>query len=645
KVYLYAGGQLQYYEQSLSRGYESSVSPIIHFGLDTLELIDSLRVVWPDGKTALRKGVAINQFYTLVYEEASAPSAKGEERTKEPLLKEAGEQLNLLYQHEEEDVVDFKIQPLLPHKHSQNGPGIAVGDINGDGWEDIYIGGSANYPGAFFIQQANGGFTAGPTAPDSIYEDMGTLFFDADGDGDLDWYVVSGGSRFEKGAVQYEDRLYLNHGNGQFVLAPNALPQMPSSGSSVNAADFDRDGDLDLFVGGRIIPGEYPSAPRSYLLRNDSKEGTCLFTDQTQNLAPKLQNPGLVTSALWTDYDNDGWVDLLLTGEWMPIRFFHNKQGQLQALDEGIPNSHGWWNSLAAGDFDADGDTDYLAGNLGLNSRYKTSPQEPLCVYASDYDKNGRIDPVLCYYIQSQNYLSHTRDQLIKQINAMRGRFRNYEDYAKATFDRSFTKAELANAQVFRTETFANSYIENLGNGQFALHPLPRALQMAPIYGMLVQDINLDGNLDVLFTGNSYATAVAIGRYDAGNGGLLLGDGQGNFQLQPMAESGFKVDGDAKGMALLMDQNKQALYLVASNQGQLKVFQHGKAQASFLSLSLQANDASLRLYFKDGRQIKQELYYGSTYLSQSSRQLVLPSDLDKIEVVGFDGQIRILNAF
>ena len=632
KVSIYTNGNKQFSEHSLYRGYESTVSQEMHFGVGNATEIDSLVVVWADGKRAVQKAIPTNQTITLDYQQAvQKPAVLAIQKQ---LFVECAAAKGLRYKHEEIDFIDFKVQPLLPHKHSQNGPGIAVGDINGDGLEDTFIGGSADYYGHFFIQNKNGTFRTQPHVVDSMYEDMGTLLFDVEGDGDLDLYIVSGGSSSPPKFKKYQDRLYLNDGQGNFTYHPTALPQENESGASVIAADYDKDGDLDLFVGGRVVPGSYPMPPKSFLLRNDSQTGNVKFTDVTPESLSKI---GMVTTALWTDYDNDSWLDLLLVGEFMPITFFKNEDGKIHHSSFIIHHSQGWWNSLTAGDFDQDGDTDYVVGNLGLNSRYKTSPDEPLCIYASDYDKNGRIDPVLCQYVQGENYVSHPRSQLIEQINAMRIRFKTHEDYATKAFDKSFLKEEIEQAYIVKATTFTSKYIENQGDGTFALRNLPMPAQVAPLFGMVADDYNQDGYLDVLMVGNSYATETSIGRYDALKGLLLQGDGTGHFQAIPASESGFFIDSDAKGLAKLTDADNQVLYLATSNQDSLKVFQTPAFQPNqVIDIPPTATYAILEL--KNGKQAKQEFYYGHTYLSQSSRKLRLSDKVQNVRVFDYQGR-------
>jgi len=641
KIWVKYNGKMQFYEHYPFRGYESTVDPLAHFGLGVADTVDTLEVVWPDGKYQQITDVAANQVFDLHYQDAETLPEKQNDEKPQTLFREVSRKYSIKYQHQENRHVDFKIQPLLPHMHSRNGPGIAVGDVNGDGLADFFTGGAAGHPGQLSLQQPDGSFESRRFIQDSLSEDMGILLFDADNDGDLDLYVVSGGSSYPKNSPHYQDRLYLNDGAGKFTKTTRVLPEITASGSCVTAADYDRDGDLDLFVGGRIVPGEYPLPARSFLLRNDPLPGggRTSFTDVTREVAPGLSQAGLVTAALWTDYDNDGWVDLLVAGEFMPLQFYRNVQGQLknETQKTGLQNTGGWWNSLSAGDFDQDGDTDYLAGNLGLNSRFRASPEEPLCVYASDYDKNGSIDPVMCYYIQGENYIAHPRNKLIAQISAMRARFRTYTDYADATFEESFLPEELSLAYVVRSDRFESSYLENLGEGKFSIKALPMEAQVGPVYGMLTDDFDEDGNLDVLLAGNSYATEVETGRYDAHVGLYLQGDGQGNFTPVEAQKSGFRAGGDAKGMAGVIGVNGQQMILIANNADSLQAYSI-KGKSSYYQAK--AADTHALITLENGATYKHEFYHGSTYLSHSSRTLKFTSAMKKVIIVDFYGKAR-----
>jgi len=639
KVYAWQGTDMQYEYFSPYRGYLSSVEPYLHFGFPN-KPIDSLKVIWPDGKEQQIKKPAINKLLTLAYSDAHLPgSIKIIE--KPSLFTECNRDLQVHYKHKEDEFVDFKLQPLLPHMLSHEGPGISVGDVNDDGLEDFFIGGAAGSKGNFFIQLADGTFAQHELADSNLADNMGSLLFDADNDGDNDLYIVGGGVCAKKnGDSAYRHALYLNDGRGNFYLAKNALPPINTSGSSVIGADYDHDGDLDLFVCGRVSPGDYPLAPQSFLLRNDSKNGTCVFTNVITQSGISPATLGMVTSALWTDFDNDGWQDLVVVGEFMPIRFFKNRKGSFKEVtnETGLQNTGGWWNSIAGGDFDNDGDIDYVVGNLGLNGPYKVSDKEPVCIYAKDYDKNGRLDPFMCHFLDGKEYIVHARDDINKQITPMRARFRDYSAYAAVTFQQAFTPDEVADAYVVRAETFASAYIENLGNGKFALHNLPLQAQFAPIYGMVCEDVNGDGNLDVLCVGNSYATEVQTGHYDAQGSVLLTGNGRGNFTVDRKV---INIIGDNKSLSQLIDANGSTLFLVSSNADSLHVYRLDEAKQKIVAIN--ANDAYAILTTRNGMKYRQEFYYGSSYLSQSGRRLTVSANIKSVVIYNNSGIKRELN--
>ncbi|QHT71508.1 VCBS repeat-containing protein [Rhodocytophaga rosea] len=644
KIQLKYKGQLQFYEHFLSRGYESSVDPVAHFGLGRAKEIDSVEVLWPDGKYQLLTNVQADQVLQVDYAQAGEKPTLAQylPAQENVLFTQLSDRSGLQYLHRENEQVDFKRQPLLPHMHSRLGPGLSVGDVNSDGLEDVYIAGATGYGGAMFVQSLDGGFSRVATLGiDSLSEETGVLFFDSDGDKDLDLYVGSGGSDQLQGSALYGDKLYLNDGKGHFSLAQGALPALRESTSCVLAADYDKDGDLDLFVGARLQPGAYPMTPQSVLLRNESGKGESRFTDVTQQVAKGLEKIGMVSGGLWSDYDGDGWVDLIVAGEFMPLTFFHNQQGKLvQATSSGLAHSSGWWNSLVAADFDRDGDTDYMAGNLGLNTRFRASKKEPLCVYGADYNKDGRIDPVMSYYNGGEKYILHARDELVDQIPAMRGRFRSYRSYAEASFEDSFLPQELAGAYVLCSEWMESSYIENKGKGKFALKALPIEAQVAPLYGMVAGDYDGDGNEDVLAVGNSYSTEVATGRYDALQGVLMKGDGRGGFRVVKARESGFMADRDGKGMARLVSGKGRELIVIGNNADSLQVYGvNRKAAEQFMA---QPMDAYAEIELQDGSRYRHEFYYGSSYLSQSSRTLPLNQEIKKVTITDFKGNSRIL---
>lgn len=572
KLWIWQNGQQQYQYFAPLRGYLSTMEHFMHFGLAPGN-VDSLRVRWPNGREQRLTNIAPNQVLALDIKNAADHAAPMRTEAPSLALKEVSAQVGIDFTHVEDDFLDFKVQALLPHLHSRNGPPLAVADLNGDGLEDFAVGAAAGAVRELFFQKKDGTFEGKPFPQTNTADDMAFCFLDADGDGDTDWYVAAGGVLPEKnGEMPYKHRFYLNDGKGNFTENEN-LPDIKVSAGSVSAADIDHDGDLDLFVGGRVCPGEYPKTPRSFLLRNDTQKGnpaSLKFTDITPEA---LQYPGMVTAAIWSDFDQDGQADLLLTGEYMPVLFFKNVNGRLEAQKTPFPS--GWWDSLVAGDFDQDGDIDYLAGNRGLNGFFKATTEEPIRLYAADYDKNDLIDPIMTYYGSGEEYIAHAREDLNKQITAMRGRFRNYSEYAEKTFAKSFRKDELAGAQKLSAETFASVYIENKGKGQFILKNLPNEAQIAPICGMITEDINHDGKLDVLCVGNSFSTEVQTGRYDAQASFALLGDGHGNFSWQRHV---FYMDGDGKSVAKLRLAGGNELLLAGRNSARLLAFTYKSPQ-------------------------------------------------------------------
>lgn len=634
KVFLWQGGAIQYQYFSPYRGYLSTVEPYLHFGLHAAPA-DSLKVIWPDGKSQVFLHPSLNTLRTLHYNDAHTDNSP-QFQNPMPLFASYNQQSNIAFKHTEDEFVDFKLQPLLPHLLSHEGPGLSVSDVNGDGLDDFFAGGAAGQHGVIFTQQSNGTFQSS-TLPDSnVADNMGALFFDADGDGDADLYSASGGvSAAKNGDRTYQHRFYANDGKGNFTPDAAAIPAIHTSGSCVVASDYDRDGDLDLFVGGRVSPGAYPLAPKSYLLRNDSKDGQCRFTDVTRALCPSLANIGMVTSALWTDYDGDGWPDLMLVGEFMPITFVHNAGGKTFSKPHALAHSSGWWNSLAAADFDHDGDMDYIAGNLGLNGPYKASAKEPVCIYAKDFDKNGRLDPIMCHYQDGNEYTVHARDDINKQITPMRARFRDYTAYAAVLFRETFRQDEIEDAYTVRCETFSSAYLENKGAGSFAVHNLPLQAQFAPIYGMTCSDFNGDGNEDVLCVGNSYATEVQTGRYDAQGSFLLLGNGKGSFEVD---RSDINVLGDNKAVAQLNSATGLPLFLISSNSDSLHAYRFTGSTKK--SVAIQPDETYAIITNRRGTHTRQEFYYGNSYLSQSARRLSIPENTTAVVIYNTAGKSR-----
>jgi hypothetical protein len=637
-VRIWQHGMMQHVYCSPIRGYLSSVESVLHFGTQPGR-IDSVQVVWPDGSQQQLNAVGSRQTITLDHSNASAPAFNIAECL--PLtFTPANAACGVHYQHTEDEFVDFKIQPLLPHMHSRDGPAVAVGDVNKDGLDDFFAGAAAGYHAKIYLQQSNGKFLEHSIAEENLTDNMGALFFDAENDGDLDLYIASGGTTVRKRTDSiYQHRLYINDGKGNFQLLPGGLPGVITPASNVTAADYDRDGDLDLFISGRVSSGEYPISPRSFLLRNDASNQQCRFTDVTSKIGCDLTSIGMVSTSLWTDFDNDGWTDLVVAGEFMPVRFYKNHEGTFTEVTNqtGLDHTAGWWNSITGGDFDKDGDIDYILGNLGLNGPYKASTKEPVRIYAADYDKNGRLDPIMCHCIGDTEYIVHARDDINRQMTAMRGRFRNYEAYASVTMKQAFRVDELDGAYSVTAERFENSYLENKGNGKFALRALPLTAQFAPIYGTLCKDFDGDGNLDVACVGNSFATEVQTGRYDAQPSLILRGDGKGNFHPD---RRGLGINGDNKSIAFLNWKKGYSLLVVGSNSGELKlVSMHQQNKL----LALQPFDKYAIIIEKDGNSWRQEFYYGHSYLSQESRRFILPPSAKQVIVYDSFGKKRTID--
>ena len=569
-VRIYAGGQ-QFFQQNIpSRGYESSVDKNLVFGLGKNTNIDSIIVTWSDDKKQVLTQIKPNQTLTI---ERNIPTPKPV--TLLPKLSvlpifTVSNALNFI--HKENDFQDFKTQTLLPHFLSRCGPHIAKGDVNGDKLEDVYIGGAKGSSGALFIQNANGNFTLKNTfafTTDINCEDSDALFFDVDGDKDLDLYVVSGGYEFSENDIALQDRLYLNDGKGNFTKKMNALPTETNSGACVRAADIDGDKDLDLFVGGYVVPSKYPMTPLSILLINDGKGN---FSDKTQDISPQIKQIGMVRDAVWVDVNKDNLLDLIVIGEWMPVTVFINKNGQL-TKDEiwSVKNSSGWWNRLLAEDFDNDGDMDLVVGNLGLNSQLKATTEKPVTLLFKDFVGNGSIYPIISYYIGEKSYPAASRDDLLEQLLFLKKKFTNYQSYSTATLSDIFTDEQLKNASTLKAEQLQTGYFENTGAG-FKMTPLSIEAQFSPVYALTTMDVNKDGKKDLILAGNNATTRVKYGHYSANHGTVLLGDGQGNFNPISSTSSGLMLKGDVRDIVKI-NRNKGESLIVGFNNQAIKVFE------------------------------------------------------------------------
>jgi hypothetical protein len=642
---LFMKGQKQMFENSPYRGYLSTVSTGLHFGLGNNSTIDSILVTWPDGKEQQLKNVPANKELRVKYTDAKfAP--RHVTTGQNALFADISTNTGIDYKHQEFDYIDFDIQRLLPRRFSQFGPSIAVADMDGDGLDDIFLGASGGNDAYYFLQDANGKFSQKilpqPTGNDVRRpENMGVLLFDADGDGDMDLYTASGSNEFVAKTKNYQDRLYINDGKGVFHHDSLALPKDFTSKSCVKAADFDNDGDLDLFVGGRIFPGKYPQPVNSFIYRNDSRKGYPKFTDVTIQVAPFLNKLGLACDALWTDFDNDGWTDLVLAGEWMPLRVFKNTGGKFTDLTgtSGLQNKTGWWSSIAGGDFDNDGDIDFVAGNLGLNSFFKASEAQPVTIYGGDFNKDDSYDAITSLYLPDEKgklkeFPANVWDEMVQQLTSVRKTFNSYKDYGRAGIHQIVPGVK--DSLVLKANYFASSFIENKGNGTFEITPLPALAQQAPVYGMVVEDVNEDGNLDVVLTGNDHGNEVVNGHYDAMNGLVLLGDGQKKFTPLQAPQSGFFIPGDGKGLAQI--QVGKSFGLAATqNKGFLKIFSLPLPKKL---IRFKNDDVRAVINLSNGKRRVHEINYGTSFLSQSSRMMMVINSIRKVEVINKNGVKR-----
>ncbi|MDO6470452.1 VCBS repeat-containing protein [Maribacter sp. 1_MG-2023] len=549
---------IQSKELTNTRGFLSSVSNTLHFGLPKNKKPNKIIVQWADNSIKEYQKFNINQTNKLNYLEGVASTINKD--LKKPIF----EKQSYAFEHKEEYFNDYDLQKLLPHKLSQNGPGLAVGDINGDGNEEVYIGGGKNQAGQLiaFGESKESLLSIQTFENDKMYEDQSASFFDADGDGDLDLYVVSGSYENYRNTRFAQDRLYLNNGEGRFTKSLTALPEITSSGSVVVSGDFDNDGDLDLFVGGRVIPGQYPFMPSSYILQNNEGE----FSRVEHKLAPELEKIGMVTDAQWVDINNDQFLDLVVTGEWMGIEIFVNESGAFKKSDayRTLSKSIGWWNKIEVKDIDADGDLDIIAGNVGLNHKLKASYEDPLLIFANDYDRNGSVDIVIAKEIEGKNMPIRGKVDLAKQMPYLVNRIDTHEQFANLNLD------EILGGKVgeplYAATEFRSGIFINADNNSFTFQPFEDRIQQSVINSILFEDFDGDGIQDLLLAGNNYQTEVETTRGDSGIGSFLKGGEKGEFSLVSHLDSGFFVDKDVRNMSFLKSR-KQARVVVANNNG------------------------------------------------------------------------------
>ena len=577
KIYVTTAHQQQLQEQYLTRGFQSSVDPVVHVGLGEDSIIQTLEVKWPGGKTSVLHNKKADQLITINEGSSGNENDIISSDIPTPLFTDATASSGIHFTHHSSSFVDFKISPLLPFQISKIGPALAKGDANGDGLEDVFIGGNKEQSGVLYLQTKGGTFIQAPEQPwigDKAGTSADALFFDADGDGDNDLYIVNGGADDYLNNKSYQDKLYQNDGKGNFVLVPDALPKETISGSCVCAADIHKDGKPDLFVGGKLMPGLFPQAPESFILKNHSTRDHLLFEKDNSQTDTTLLHPGMVSDAVWSDLNKDGWPDLIVVGLFMPITVFENNHGQLinQTKTYGLENSNGWWTRIVTTDFDKDGNPDFVVGNLGTNTQFKASPQEPLSIVYADFNNDSVVDPILCYYNGGKSYPWFSRDEIFEQIPSLQKRFARYGDYADAQLTDMFSEQQLRSAKTINIYTQKSVCISSKGNRKLVVAPLPNEAQISMVNGITADDINKDGKQDLIIAGNFYPFRVQLGPMDASIGLYLQGDGKGNFTPQPYSKTGLYMQGDVRNLIEIKDNGRSRL-IAAKNNGACQVIQ------------------------------------------------------------------------
>lgn len=587
RVEIQTGDRTQVQELMITRGYQSAVDAMLLFGLGDQKKIDQVRVTWPDGKISILENQISNQLLEIDYGRSIVDLSKSAAVAK-PYFEDVTKELNIDFVHRENSFVDFDREPLLPYRLSMSGPPLAVADVNGDGDDDFYVGGASGQSGELYVSNSKNRFDKSIQRPwqiDAAKEDVAATFFDVDGDGDQDLFVVSGGNEFENGTTEQEDRLYINNGNGDFQKAPaGSTPVDHVSGSCVVAGDYDRDGDLDLFVGSSSLPGKFPLPSPGAILRNelDPSTGKFKLIVATKEVNPDLRELGMVRDALWTDINKDGWLDLMVVGHWMPIRiFYNNTKGKLiESKNETLSKSGGLWNRVIAADIDNDGDVDFVIGNEGLNLPWKASEVHPITLSVDDFNGDGKIDPIISSFNGSDSYPIASRDELLAQLNPLRKVYGDYASYGRATSAEIFSKLGSENPRQLSIHTLASSYMENLGDERFALSPLPMATQISSVNSLVVDDFTDDGKPDLLVAGNNYAYRSQFGNLDAGTGKLLTRNPIGHFEELAQTTNGLWLTGDIRTIGTLKRKGGRDYFLIGRNNSSLRVVRQTDAQTS-----------------------------------------------------------------
>ena len=646
----YEHGKRQAYDNNPYRGYLSTMQDMAHFGLGKVALLDSVVIQWNNGARQAIPNVKADQVLTVNIADArEAGAVTPPVIASDALFKEVTARSGIQYKHVEVDQIDFNFQHLLPHKLSEYCPALVAGDIDGNGLDDLVIGGNSQIRSQVLLQQPNGSFVQRALEPGAPYattyeKDQGMLLFDANGDGKPDLYIARGGYLDQEGSRSYQDKLYINDGKGNFKEDTSALPENHISKLCVRAMDINHDGKLDLFVSGRVDPQHYPKPVSSFIFRNDTENGHVKFTDITSEVAPDLKDIGMICDALFTDYDGDGQTDLIVVGEWMPVTFLKNVNGKFRNVTaaSGVGQQYGWWNSIVAGDFRHTGRMDYIVGNVGENTLYKASDSLPVYITAKDFDKSGIYIAIPSLFLPDREgvkkeFPAPVRDDVSRQWPSIKKRFPDYKSFAVATMDEVLTPEQRKDALRLKANKLQSCYLRNDGGGKFTMIPLPVEAQISALNGMVADDFDGDGNLDVLINGNDFATDVAIGRYDALNGLLLKGDGAGGFKPLTMLQSGIYIPGDGKALVKLRSASGGYLVAASQNKGPMKLYQQRRG-VKFIPI--QPDDVSAVVQSKDGKVCKEEFYYGGSFLSQSARFLTVDSNTVSVKITDSKGRVR-----
>jgi enediyne biosynthesis protein E4 len=648
-IHVYVGKMHQTTMVMPYRGYNSSVSNIIHVGLGSATMVDSIIVEWPNTGSRKFTSVPVNQRMNIPY----TPQYTIQHTYVKPnyLLEDVTSMVGINHIAREEDQVDFNIQRLMPHKLSQYGPAMAVGDVNGDNLEDVIIGSGMPLYARLFTQQANGSFIDRRVVDSTSVkysDDAGLCLFDADNDNDLDLYISSGNADVSAGSINYADKFYINDGKGNFKLDTTAIPKNYAFKSCVKAADYDNDGDIDIFIGVRGVPREYPKAAGSILLRNDSKPGNIRFTDVTATVAPGLQQAGMVCDAIWTDVNNDNYIDLMLAGEFTPVMVYKNDGKGLQKQQTILDKEFGWWNSICGSDIDNDGDIDYVAGNFGNNSFLKASQQYPVVAWGKDFDNNASYNTIIGNY-QIDKINGHvdlfpvaSRDEFLKEMSVLREKFPNYKSFASTPMKQIFNNNAMQNALQLSATNFNTSWIENKGNFSFEIHALPPQMQWAPVYGILCKDADGDGNVDIISVGNDFSMNPYLGHISAYQGVVCKGDGKGNFTPMPIDASGFYVPGSGKSLVELFVKNKP-LVIAGQNKAAIKCFANTIPGNNSIIVPVKPKDRYAVLTYVNGTTRRHEFYYGSSFQSQPSRNFLIDGNVKQVSIFNNKNEKRLVD--